>query len=136
AAAPARLLLPPRDDADGLVARVAQTPRPAPAQVAVLAQSGDGRTLAPGVTPLPAGAAQAEAPIKLPPELRNRLDQLVIEGPASAGSVVLLDERWRRRPVGLLAGDAVSAAAPLIGELFYLQRALGPFTEVRQGNLT
>jgi Domain of unknown function (DUF4159)/Aerotolerance regulator N-terminal len=136
AAAPARLLLPPRNEADGLVARVAQAPSPVASDVAVLAQSGDGRTLARVTASFAPGAAEAEAPIRLPPELRNRLDKLVIEGPASAGSVVLLDERWRRRPVGLLAGDAVSAAAPLTGELFYLQRALDPFTEVRQGNLS
>ena len=44
---PARLLLPPRDEADRLVARVAQAPRARTRQVAVLAQAGDGRTLAP-----------------------------------------------------------------------------------------
>ena len=49
--------------------------------------------------------------------------------------MVLLDERWRRRPVGLLAGDATTAETPLTGELFYLQRALQPYTEVRQGDL-
>ena len=132
---PARLLLPPRSKPDRLVARVAQVPQPVPSEAAVLAQSGDGRTLARATVTLPAGAATAEAPITLPTELRNRLGRLVLEGSPSAGSVVLLDERWRRRPVGLLAGDMAAAESPLTGSLYYLRRALAPYTEVREGDL-
>ncbi len=70
--------------------------------------------------------------MQLPPELRNRLSRLVLEGPPGAGSVVLLDERWRRRPVGILAGDLATADTPFAGALYYLRRALAPFTEVRE----
>ena len=49
---------------------------------------------------------------------------------------MLLDERWRRRPVGLIAADREAADAPFIGPLYYLQRALGPFTEVREGTIS
>jgi len=135
AAAPTRLMLPPRSETDRLVARIEQTPQPVGGSVAVLAQSGDGRSLARAVFALPQGATQADAVIALPPELRNRLSRLVLEGPPSAGSVVLLDERWRRRPVGLLAGQPGTADAPLTGELFYLERALGPYAELREGDL-
>ena len=129
------LLLPPRAEADRLVARVALAPLPLARSLVVLAQAGDGRSLARVSAELPAGAAGVELPIALPPELRNRLARLVLEGPATAGGVVLLDERWRRRPVGLVAGDATSADTPLTGPLFYLRRALDPFTEVREGDL-
>ena len=136
---PARLLLPPRlgeaGSADRLVARVQQAPRPLPEEIAVLAQSGDARTLARATATIPAGATEAEIAFVLPPELRNRLARLVIEGPPSAGAVALLDERWRRRPVGLLAGDAVAADIPLTGTLFYLRRALDPYAELRVGDL-
>jgi hypothetical protein len=137
---PARLLLPPRAEADGLVARLAQAPQPAASTAAVLAQSGDGRTLARAALAIPAGAAQAEAPIVLPPELRNRLARLVLDGPASAGSVVLLDEQWRRRPVGLLESGQAGiqqggAETPLTAQLYYLRRALGPYTELREGSV-
>jgi hypothetical protein len=139
-----RLLLPPAVEADRLVVRVAQpaslgAPLVAPLgtapEAAVLAQTGDGRTLARLDLPFVAGKTVAEADIRLPPELRNRLARLVIEGPASAGSVVLLDERWRRRPVGLLAGDSAAAESPLIGTLYYLRRALEPFSELRETDL-
>ncbi len=131
---PARVLLPPRAEADRLIARLEQTPAPAPTEAAVLAQSGDGRTLARATLTIPAGGTSSEAGIALPPELRNRLSRLVLEGPPSVASVVLLDENWRRRPVGLLAGDEAAARAPLTGSLYYLRRALGPFTEVREGD--
>ena len=73
----------------------------------------------------------------LPPELRNRLDRLVLEGPPAPAAVVLLDERWRRRPVGLARRrrchrrDAVRRPAVLPAP-----RALTPFTEVREADLT
>ena len=132
---PARLLLPPRPEADRLIVRLLQTPQPLDGEAAVRAVSADGRTLARLVLPVPAGASAAEGAMTLPPELRNRLARLVLDGPPTAGGVVLLDERWRRRPVGLLAGDATTAATPLTGQLFYLRRALEPFTELREGDL-
>ncbi|OJW28250.1 MAG: hypothetical protein BGO51_25625 [Rhodospirillales bacterium 69-11] len=134
--APARVLLPPTSEADKLVARVAQAPSNAPSQMAVLAQSGDGRSLARAVIDLPAGAATGSAAIALPPELRNRLSRLVLEGPPSAGAVLLLDERWRRRPVGLLAGEQTTADTPFSGPLYFLRRALQPFTELREADAT
>jgi hypothetical protein len=131
-----RLLLPPVAEADRLVVRVAQ---PVPSGVtppaAVLAQTGDGRTLSRLELSFPPGKTLAEAELRMPPELRNQVTQLMLEGPASAGSVMLLDERWRRRPVGLLAGDTASAESPLIGSLYYLRRALEPYTELRETDL-
>src|SRR6185437_6979787 len=135
AAAPARVLLPPRNEADRLIARVSQVPQPLASTATVLAQSGDGRTLARAVVDLSAGTGEGSASIALPPELRNRLTRLVLEGPPSAASVVLLDERWRRRPVGLLAGELATADTPFAGSLYYLRRALTPYTEVRKADL-
>ena len=62
----ADLMLAARAEADRLVARVALLPGPA-TDLAVLAQSGDGRTLARVAAHVPAGAAEAELPIALPP---------------------------------------------------------------------
>jgi hypothetical protein len=132
---PVRLLLPPRNEADRLVARIAKVPEPLAAQAVVLAQSGDGRTLARAIVDLAASVSEGTAAMVLPPELRNRLSRLVLEGPPSAASVVLLDERWKRRPVGVLAGDIASADTPFAGALYYLRRALSPFTEVREADL-
>ena len=133
-AASSPLLLPPTSEADRLVVHLAQTPRPTATLASVLAQSGDGRTLARTDLTVPPGASLASGPIPLPPELRNRLTRLVLDGPPSAGSVVLLDERWRRRPVGLLSGDLATADTPFTGSIYFLKRALEPFTELREGD--
>lgn len=135
AVAPARLLLAPVAAADGFAVTLAQVPEPVAATVGVLAQTGDGRTLARVELTVPAGAATGTAQLDLPAELRNRLSRLALEGPASAGGVALLDEGFRRRPVGLLAGDATNAEAPLTGPLYYVKRALGPYAELREGDL-
>ena len=130
----ARVARPPRAEADRLVAHADLLPQPTPTPLAVLAQTGDGRTLARVEVTVPAGATSAEAAIPLPPELRNTLTRLVLEGPSSAASVVLLDERWRRRPVGLVSADA-GADTPLIGPLFYVRRALALTSELREGSV-
>ena len=105
-----------------------------PTHAVVLGESGDDRTLARTDILIPAGASTASGPMTLPPELRNRLTRLVLEGPPSAGSVVLLDERWRRRPVGLLAGDLATADTPFVGSLYFVRRALAPYDEIRDGS--
>jgi hypothetical protein len=133
-AASSPLLLPPTSEADRLIVHLAQAPRATATEASVLAQSGDGRTLARTNLTVPPGASVASGPIPLPPELRNRLTRLVLEGPPSAGSVVLLDERWRRRPVGLLSGDLSTADTPFTGSIYFLKRALEPFTELREGD--
>ena len=126
---------PPRVEADRLVARVEAIAQPIDRTLAVLAQTGDGRTLARGEALLKAGATTVDTEIQLPPEIRNEIARLVVNGVSSAGAVMLLDERWKRRPVGLLA-EQEGAETPLIGPLFYPRRALAPFTELREGTVS
>jgi hypothetical protein len=132
---PVRLLPPPRAEAERLVVALAQTPLAVPVEVPVLARTGDGRALARALVPIPAGATSGEAALDLPIEIRNQVVRLELEEGGGAGAVVLLDERFRRRPVGLLAGTEVGADAPLIGDLYYLDRALGPYAELRRGGV-
>lgn len=134
-AEPARMLLPPDSKGDQLITRVAQVPQPAPTMVNVLAQTGDGRSLAEANVTIPAGQTVGTGSITLPPELRNRLTRLQIAGASSAGAVVLLDESWRRRPVGLATANPDAANSPFTGKLYYVQRALSPFTDVREAGL-
>ena len=131
---PVRVQRPPHADAEGLTARIEGLPQPADQPLAVLAQTGDGRTLARAEGVLQAGASTAQIPVVLPPEMRNQLARLVLAGPASASNVALLDERSRRRPVGLVSAES-GADTPLIGPLFYVRRALAPTSELREGTL-
>ncbi|MGE0651949.1 MAG: DUF4159 domain-containing protein, partial [Alphaproteobacteria bacterium] len=80
------------------------------------------------------GAKTAETAVNLPTELRNRLARLELEDVRSAAAVALVDERYRRRPVGIVTNRAGrSEAQPLLSELFYLERSLTPYAEVRRG---
>jgi hypothetical protein len=110
-------------------------PSPAPRLFQVRASGDDGRLLARQAATIEPGAKGAELRLAMPVELRNRMARIEIEGDQSAGSVLLTDERWRRRPVGIVAAPNAKGQ-PLLGENYYLERALGPFTELRRGSAT
>ena len=40
---------------------------------------------------------------------------------------------WCRRPVGLVASQSDERAQPLLGDAYYLTRALEPFSDLRGG---
>jgi len=80
-----------------------------------------------------AGQGSAVVHLKLPVELRNTLARADLEGQDQTGAAVLLDERWARRPVGVVASSAHSTAESLLDDNYYLERALGPYAELRLG---
>jgi hypothetical protein len=106
---------------------------PEPRLFQVRASGEDGRLLAREAVTLEAGVKTAEVRLRMPSELRNRVARIEVEGDQSAGSVLLVDERWHRRPVGIVAPPH-SHGQPLLGENYYLERALGPFSEIRRGS--
>jgi hypothetical protein len=73
--------------------------------------------------------------LELPTELRNEVSRLEVESEGSAASVFLVDERFKRRPIGLVSATEFAGAQPLLDELFYLDRAMEPFTEIRRGSI-
>ena len=77
------------------------------------------------------GKREVTARFALPIELRNDVARIEIEGEKSAGGVALLDDRWKRRRVGIVSGGSVDVAQPLLAPNYYLTRALGPFADVR-----
>ena len=83
-----------------------------------------------------AGSHRAEAVVPLPAEWLERLTRIEIEGSETAGAVVLIDERWRRHPVGIVGEAAAAVGQPLLGNTYYLERALEPFAEVRHGTVS
>ena len=93
----------------------------------------DGRLIARETVGFKEGSAVASVTLDLPLELRNAVSRLEIEGDTTAGSTALLDTRWRRRPVGLISETALDAGPSLLSELYYIERALKPFSEIRRG---
>ena len=80
-----------------------------------------------------AGATETEVRFELPIEIRNSIARIEMLGEGSAGAVALLDERGKRRRVGLVFGGTTDQAQPLLAPNYYLSRALSPYAEVREG---
>ncbi len=95
----------------------------------------DGQVLAREPVTFAEAATTARARPKLPAEWLNRLARLDIEGEATAAGVLLVDDRWKRRPVGLVTDLPAAGERPLIGTFFYVDQALAPVAEVRRGRI-
>jgi hypothetical protein len=100
----------------------------------VRAVGDDGAALA--RTPLQATAGGGgEAVLSLPAELRRQLARVEVEGADTAAGVLMMDDRWRRRPVGVVDAAAAAGDLPLLGTRYYLERALESVAEVRRGRI-
>ncbi|MEO9904594.1 DUF4159 domain-containing protein [Nisaea sp.] len=120
---------------NALTARLTRLTGGAEEIVNVRAVATDGRVLTRARATFAEGEPAAETIVELPLELRNELARLEIEERPGAASVALLDESFRRRPVGLVAGSGFQESQPLLEEMFFLDRALAPFSEVSRGTL-
>ncbi len=129
------LLRPPQPDGENLKILVERAAPGVAQGYRLRALADDGQLLAQLPMVFDKQAVRAEALLKLPTELRNRLARLELADLASAAAAVLIDERWRRRPVGLVI-DGDDPAQPLLGAEHYLSRALSPYTEVRRGSIS
>ena len=67
-----------------------------------------------------------EAVLNLPLELRNELARIEIAAEHDAGAVHLVDDRWRRKAVGIATGSSLELEQPLLSPLYYVTRALEP----------
>lgn len=129
------VLLPPVGNRDGLTIKAARAVAGGPSTRRILARDERGGIVARKEIEWKAGDREGSLRLDLPVEIRNRLAHLEIEGEGTAAATVLVDERWRRRPVGLFSGSQQRKDQPLLDELYYLGRALDPFTEVRTGGI-
>ncbi|MBL8908697.1 MAG: DUF4159 domain-containing protein [Rhizobiales bacterium] len=98
--------------------------------ITVEALASNGRSLADARLSFRPGAGAAEAAIELPLELRNEAQRIVLRDERAASAVYLLDDRWRRKTVALVAGSSIELAQPLLSPLYYVSRALEPFAEI------
>lgn len=79
------------------------------------------------------GETRVIASFDLPLELRNQVTRIEIGGERSAGAVHLLDARSQWHRVGLYSSESQEQAQPLLAPLYYIERALVPFTEIARG---
>ena len=124
------LVFPPKLEFAQLVVTTQRLDAARPKRIRLRGRAVDGRLLVETEALFKAGELQTEARFDLPLELRNRLTQLDIDGETTAAAVALLDDRWRRRLVGLAASRPLDKGPALLSDTFYLERALLPFSEI------
>lgn len=129
------LLLAPDDSGLEFVIRVLRSRDNAPSSVWVRATGVEGQVIDRIPVHFRDGQTLAESRVNFPTGVRNEITQLNIEGISGAGSVILLDSRWHRRPVGLISGGGFESSQPLLSDLYYLERALAPYNEIQRGEL-
>lgn len=120
-----------RNDIDALTAAVLRGDA-APADLVVRALDLRGLVLGEAAPVFEDDTDVGEVSFNLPVELRNDVARLEVAGENSAAGVQLLDDRWQRRTVGLVSGASADQAQPLLSPLYYLDRALSPFSELRR----
>ena len=91
----------------------------------------NGRSLGESPFAFTAGDVEASARLELPVALRNQVARLEVVNARTAGAVFLLDDRWRRKTVGIVSGEAREVAQPLLSPLYYLRRAIEPFADIK-----
>lgn len=105
-----------------------------PLRLGLTAQDNQGRPIAAGSLTFAGGQTVATGSIAAPFEMRNDFARIGIDRNASAGSVYLLDDGFRRRRVALLSGQAADEFQPILSPLYYIQRALQPYADLIQPN--
>ena len=131
----AKALARPRNEGSALVVSAVRAVTTAAVEapeetVWLRARGQDGVVVAREPLRFDAGEGLASARLELPREARNRLARFDIEGQGTAGAVILVDERWRRRSVGMASGAPLDRAQPYLSDLYYLERALEPYSDV------
>lgn len=133
AAPPAQLALSaPENLAGALTVKVLRPTASAPATGQVRALDLKGLPLGNAPFIFEGSNLETTARLTLPIEVRNAVSRLEIAGERSAGAVALLDDRAKRRRIGLVSGATADTAQPLLSPTYYLSRALQPFAEIRE----
>ena len=105
-------------------------------RVTVEALSAANQPLSESAVDLPSGSGSPAAQVQVPLELRNQIARLAIRAEPSAGAVQVLDSATRWNRIGLVTGAARETTQPLLGHLYYVERALKPFAEIASADNT
>ncbi len=132
------ILRPAKIDAAGLKIKVERPTVGAAQNVTLRILDHEGRAISLGKASFGASRNSVEASIPLPLELRGRVGAVTLQTSTEgdngqAGGIVLLDDSAGAKPIGVITDNAAAARQPLLGELYYVERALQPANELRVG---
>ncbi len=123
-----------RNEPSSLLGTIIRVEGTAARDVTVIARDNKGLVLARANTRFDSGSKRAEFAFEQPVELRNQIIRLEIDSSKTAAAVQLLDENNRRRLVGLISGEKYDLSQPLLSPLYYISKALEPFSDLRRAD--
>lgn len=133
------VLRPAEIEATALTLRVERPMIGAAQEIGLRVLDREGRVISTATTRFAAADSASNAKITLPLEMRGRVGAIAIgqtdTDSAHAAAITLLDEAAGSRPIGVITDNAAAARQPLLGELYYVERALQPFNQLRVGSL-
>lgn len=133
--AAARLLSPPDAGGEYLSVTVRRAKGMQEDRMTLSAYDNNGNIITAAAVNLKPGETETSGEFNIPAETRNKIVRISIDGDQSAGAVLLIDERWRRRPVGLIKSDIMASSQPLLSESTYIERALDPYADMREARI-
>lgn len=99
------------------------------------AYDAQGRPLMQTTAVFSAGVKSVAAEFRVPLEVRNEIARIGINGQRHAGATLLMDERWRLRPVGIFEAVGDQGAQSLLREDNYIATALEEYADVEVGTI-
>ncbi len=129
------IMLPPESNGPALRIKLRRPGADAALPVPITAYAENGRALAELQVNFPEGATEATTTLDLPLELRNELGRVEVATRRTAAGIALVDEGTKRRPVGLITEGSPDSAQPFLDPLYYIDKAMQPFVEIRRGNI-
>ncbi len=132
------MLRPPKKKAQGTDLEIAVDAPPAlklEREITVQALNEEGVLLDQATSLLEPEALPQTFTFDLPDILRSEIARFKIQDVEGAGGVFILDERYRKRIIGIIGPSEEAAEKPFIEARYYLKRALEPFATLHMGHV-
>ncbi len=128
------LLRPPEKNEQGKLQMTIAAPDAMPSgrPVSLQALDDNGQIIDQSSVTMKAGI-NAVVTFDTPETLRGDISQLRLSGANGVGGIYILDERFKKRSVGLIGPTGDTNAKPFIEARYYLERAVEPFTTLSEG---
>lgn len=129
------ILLKPAEDSESgalKMAIISPSAMPPGRSIAAHALDAGGRIIDQQTVTLKPGA-ESSVTFDPPENLRGEIARIRISGTHGAGGTYLLDERYRRKSVGIIGPSPDTNPKPFIEARYFLRRAMEPFANLSEG---
>lgn len=122
---------------DKMDVRILRPDRNAGQTLSVTATDIEGYAVRKADVRFPSGALETTVSFDLSQDIASQIVKVSIDNENHAGSVLLIDNHWRNRPVGIPeSAAAAGVASQLLRDRHYVQTALDSYAEIHGGNLS